>query len=200
MDEPEQREKTTKLLEYFNERIKIEPFDVALHVYRSACYEELGNYKEALDDAMMIIDLDPSYWKGYHQALNIQIKLGIAGEDEIPECFAKMESFKDLIEKRDQMKAITPDCTSSQNFSFENEASAEQVIEKTSSNSGSYGGRQDIYNTHQNTARSSNIQSTSQPHSTSRSNKNKKKSPTNNAEIKEYIKQRKKKWHDCSIS
>lgn len=139
MGDSERREKTTKLLEYFNDRIEIEPNEVALYVFRSACHEELGNYKMALDDALMIIDLDQSYWKGHHQALNIQIKLGIAGEEEIPEHFATKKSFMDLIEKRDQMKMITPDRTTLQALSIENKASLQlaspaKATEKTSSN------------------------------------------------------------------
>lgn len=186
MIESEQKEKTKKLLQYFNKRIKTEPNDVALYVFRSTCYEELENYELALADALTIINLDQSYWKGHHQALNIRIKMGTAAEEKIPECFTTKESFKDLMEKRDLMKM-----TRLQRISFENEASLQvasptTVTEKTSSNSGRYGKKEENYrpapnstpkfetDSHQSIARSRNVQSTSKPPATSWSNKNKK--------------------------
>jgi tetratricopeptide (TPR) repeat protein len=93
-------ENEAEAIEFYTKQIEENPESIYPYVFRSACYESMGKYEEALVDALQIIENDNSYWKGHHQALKCQLQMkNIKEAREIVQKFDHDESFADLIEK-----------------------------------------------------------------------------------------------------
>lgn len=99
-------QKLVEVIAYYSEQISKDPESIESYVFRSACYESLGAYVNALKDAEHVMNLDGYYWKGFHQALKMHMKLGNIREAEtIANNCRNYESFKNLVAEFDSVKA-----------------------------------------------------------------------------------------------
>lgn len=104
MDADEDR-KIEKVIHYYSSEIKMKPRDTTNYIFRSACYEHLGNYPMALKDALKVCEIDRDHWKGHHQAMKMYLKLGNFEEAaKISQQFRTDESFARLFEELDSKK------------------------------------------------------------------------------------------------
>lgn len=107
--------KLREVIQYYSDEIKKNPSDSTNLVLRSACYESLHKYAEALKDALQVIGNDPSYWKGHHQAMKMHLMMDNVKEaDKTPVKYKQSEVFKKLYDELNILKMEKENQTRSQ--------------------------------------------------------------------------------------
>jgi stress-induced-phosphoprotein 1 len=67
---------------YYTRALLVEPTNHVILTNRSAAYFNLGNFEDALVDALQSIDLRPSWLRGYDRAIAACEKLGRSDKAE----------------------------------------------------------------------------------------------------------------------
>lgn len=104
-----------EVIQYYSFEIHKNPKDSTNLVLRSACYESLHEYSKALKDALQVIDNDPSYWKGHHQAMKLHLLMhNVEEANKTPEKYKQSEVFKKLYDELNSQKMIKENQAKSQ--------------------------------------------------------------------------------------
>lgn len=68
--------KYDEAIELYSKAIALEPSNPVFYSNRSACYFSKKQYQNALEDALLCVDKDPKFVKGYLRLVSAQIELG----------------------------------------------------------------------------------------------------------------------------